>query len=154
MTTPAYALAIDEHLPTEESSAAAGELRIVLSTLFDGETTAPSLIMRDAEGRERSLKMEPKLYEYLIRLLDHFENGEGVTFVPHAKKLTTQQCADILNVSRPYFVKLLEEGKVPYEKIGRHRRILARDLFCFQKDRDANRREAMEALLSSDGELY
>lgn len=154
MTTPAYALAIDEHLPTEESAKAARELREALSTLFDDRVDAPSLTVRDMEGRERSLTIEPKLYEYLIRLLDHLEKGEGVTFVPHAKKLTTQQCADILNVSRPYFVKLLDQGEIPFEKIGRHRRVLARDLFGFQKKRDAQRREAMTELLASDGELY
>jgi excisionase family DNA binding protein len=110
--------------------------------------------MRDMDGSERSLMIEPKLYEYLIRLLDHFENGEGVTFVPHAKMLTTQQCADILNVSRPYFVKLLDQDEIPYEKIGRHRRVLAKDLFGFQKRRDVQRRKALTELLESDGELY
>jgi excisionase family DNA binding protein len=154
MTTPAYALAIDEHLPTEESAAAARELREALSTLFDDRVDSPSLTMRDMDGSERSLMIEPKLYEYLIRLLDHFENGEGVTFVPHAKMLTTQQCADILNVSRPYFVKLLDQDEIPYEKIGRHRRVLAKDLFGFQKRRDVQRRKALTELLESDGELY
>lgn len=154
MTTRAYALAIDEHLPTEESAEAAAELRSVLSTLFDGDPRSPSLVMRDADGREKSIKMEPKLFEYVIRLLGHFENGEGVTFIPHAKKLTTQQCADILNVSRPYFIKLLEAGKIPFEKVGRHRRIVAEDLFQYQRERDAERQAAMEDLIADDGELY
>ena len=154
MTTPAYALAVDEHLPTEESAEAAGELRVVLSTLFDDETHSPSLIMRDGNGNERSLKVEHKLYEYLIRLLDHFENGEGVTFVPHAKKLTTQQSADILNVSRPYLIKLLEREEIPYELVGKHRRILARDLFQYQRERDAQRSAELDKLLEADGDLY
>jgi excisionase family DNA binding protein len=114
----------------------------------------PSLIMRDADGREKSIKMEPKLFEYVIRLLEHFENGEGVTFIPHAKKLTTQQCADILNVSRPYFIKLLEAGNIPFEKVGRHRRVIAQDLFQYQRERDAERQAAMEDLIADDGELY
>lgn len=154
MTTPAYALAIDEHLPTEESAAAAGELRNVLSTLFVGGTDAPYLVMRDVNGKERSLKVEPKLYEYLIRILDHLENGEGVTFVPHAKLLTTQQAADILNVSRPHLIKLLEQDAIPYDLVGRHRRILARDLFLYQRKRDAERAAILDDLLEEDGELY
>tara|TARA_B100000678_G_scaffold99826_1_gene83354 strand:+ start:907 stop:1407 length:501 start_codon:yes stop_codon:yes gene_type:complete len=154
MTTPAYALAVDEHLPTDESAEAAGELRIVLSELFSGEVKSPSLTLRGANGAEKSLHVEPKLYEYLIRLLDHFEKGEGVTFVPHAKMLTTQQAADILNVSRPHLIKLLEQKTIPFELVGRHRRILARHLFEYQKVRDAERATALDELLKDDGELY
>lgn len=154
MTTPAYALAIDEHLPTEESAAAAGELRNVLSTLFADGADAPSLVMRDVSGKERSLKVEPKLYEYLIRILDHLEHGEGVTFVPHAKLLTTQQAADILNVSRPHLIKLLEQDAIPFNLVGRHRRIMARDLFEYQRKRDAERAAILDGLLKEDGDLY
>jgi excisionase family DNA binding protein len=154
MTTPAYALAIDEHLPTEESAAAAGELRTVLSTLFAEGGDSPRLTLRDSSGAERTLKVESKLYEYLIRLLDHFENGEGVTFVPHAKKLTTQQAADILNVSRPYLIKLLEDKQIKFELVGRHRRILAKDLFQYQQQRDAERAAILDELIADDADLY
>ena len=62
MTTPAYALAVDEHLPTDESAEAAGELRIVLSELFSGEVKSPSLTLRGANGAEKS----PIFEEYWI----------------------------------------------------------------------------------------
>jgi len=87
-------------------------------------------------------------------LLGHLQKGDGVTFVPISKQLTTQQAADILNVSRPFLIKLLEAGKIPFDKVGRHRRIRARDLFDYKRTRHDERAKAMADLLENDGDLY
>ena len=77
-----------------------------------------------------------------------------MTFVPNSKQLTTQQAADILNVSRPYLIKLLEEGELPHTKTGRHRRVEARDVFAFKRERDAERDRRLDSLIGKDQDLY
>jgi excisionase family DNA binding protein len=67
--------------------------------------------------------------------------------VPHNRALTTQQAADILNVSRPFLVKLLENGEIPYIKVGSHRRILFQDLMVYKEQRKVKRRKLLDQLI-------
>lgn len=82
----------------------------------------------------------------LVEVLGQLANGNAVTIVPVQAELTTQQAADVLNVSRPHLVALLERGALPYRRVGSHRRILARDLFAYREQDEVNRRKAMAAL--------
>ena len=79
--------------------------------------------------------------------------GNAVQVVPVHAELTTQEVANIMNVSRPHMVKLLEEGQLPYHKTGRHRRILFADLMEYKKKRDADSLVAMQELAAQAQEL-
>ena len=73
--------------------------------------------------------------------------------MPVNAELTTQQAADLLNVSRPYVIKLLEENAIPFSKTGRHRRVRAEDLFRYKAQRDRARSDALSAMAEEDARL-
>lgn len=74
--------------------------------------------------------------DLLRDILAHLANGAAVQLMPLHAKLTTQQAADFLNVSRPHLIKLLEEGRLAFERVGTHRRVLAAEVLRFQAERD------------------
>jgi excisionase family DNA binding protein len=90
------------------------------------------------------------------QVLDYLANGEGVAVMPNSAELTTQQAAEYLNVSRPYLIKLLETGKIPFRLVGTHRRIRFWDLRDYRNHDDLDRRRAADELtkLSQDLGLY
>jgi excisionase family DNA binding protein len=82
----------------------------------------------------------------LVDILAHMAEGEAMVLIPQDAELTTQQAADFLNVSRPFFVKLLEQGKLEFHKVGTHRRVYFRDLIAYKEESQVERRKAMEEL--------
>ena len=78
--------------------------------------------------------------------------GKVITLVPRTQRLTTQEAADFLGVSRPTMVKLLEDGKIPYEQPGRHRRILFTDLLAYTERQHADRRAALDRMTEEASE--
>jgi excisionase family DNA binding protein len=89
----------------------------------------------------------------LVTILSYLAEGEGVNVMPDSAELTTQQAADYLNVSRPYLIKLLESGEIPYRLVGTHRRIRYLDLRKYRAEDDLRRRRAADELSELTQEL-
>ena len=89
----------------------------------------------------------------LAQILGFLANGQGVTVTPSNAMLTTQQAADFLNVSRPYLIKLLEAGEIPFEKVGTHRRVAFGELMEYKRRDDLERRRAADELTELGQEL-
>jgi len=87
------------------------------------------------------------------QILAALAEGQGVQIIPKDTELTTQQAADLLNVSRPYLISLLESGQIPYRKVGRHRRITFENLMEYKRHDDLKRRAAADDLAQLSEEL-
>ncbi len=92
----------------------------------------------------------------LCEVIKTLNYGNSITLIPMDKELTTQQAADLLNVSRPYLIKLLENNEINYRKTGSHRKILMQDLMEYREKRNDNRKTKIEKLsqLSQEFNLY
>jgi excisionase family DNA binding protein len=102
---------------------------------------------------EHRIELPEPLFLVLRDAVNILLEGGGVSIVSYHAELTTQEAADLLNVSRPYLVKLLEEGAIPYHMVGTHRRIRYGDLEQFREQRDARRQAALAELTRFSDEL-
>lgn len=125
----------------------------MLSPLSDGEVSEPRTIDVYHANKRVSVIIPGAAFDHFMELLGQMANGNAVTIVPLHAQLTTQEAADILNVSRPYLVALLTDGKLPYHKAGTHRRIKAADLFAYQQDLQARTKAAADELAQQAQEL-
>ena len=103
------------------------------------------LVVDDEHGDE-TLVVPRAAVELLARILAHMAAGQGVSVVPAHAELTTQQAADMLNVSRPFLIGLLEAGEIDYRKVGKHRRVKAASLLDYMRHDDQRRRQAADEL--------
>jgi excisionase family DNA binding protein len=102
--------------------------------------------VRGEHGAEDPLILPREAVSLLAFILAQAAEGRGITIIPSNAELTTQQAADMLNVSRPYLIKLLETGEIPYRLVGKHRRITYEDLQEYKRRDDARRRAAADEL--------
>lgn len=103
-------------------------------------------VMKRGNKKEVFFALSPAIVTLLYRTLVQISKGNAVTIVPIHAELTTQQAANLLNVSRPYLIQLLEAGKIPFHKVGRHRRILFANLLKYREKSKEKSRKAREEL--------
>jgi excisionase family DNA binding protein len=138
--------------PNANERPAIARIDSILNEAEDAER--PALRLVSAHGEEVEL---PESVVRLLRGAVHdLAQGRAITLVSGEQELTTQQAADILNVSRPYLIKLLDQGDIPYTMTGSHRRVRLDDLMSYKQIRDRERREALDRLvrISEEFGLY
>jgi excisionase family DNA binding protein len=91
--------------------------------------------------------LPPAVYQVLSQVITAMRAGRAITVAPLAQRLTTQEAADLLGISRPTMVKLLDDGKLPFEQPGRHRRIRLDDLLAYRDERRRERSKALDELV-------
>lgn len=123
--------------PSDMTSEALRELSEVL-------TGPGKAALVDSEGRH--VELPAPLFGHLVRIVHLMAQGRPIVLLPEDEECTTQAAADFLGVSRQHLVDLLEQGDIPFHKVGTHRRVYLRDLLAYQKERDSKRRSALDRL--------
>ena len=136
----------EPHLPSvadlEVARTAVAQLRGM--QLGDGQTSAQLRAVED--GTEAIVNLPKAALDLLVDMLSQLASGHAVTIVPVHAELTTQQAADMLNVSRPFLISLLESGKIGFHRVGNHRRIRFQDLMEYRRTQLQESKAAMADL--------
>jgi len=129
---------------TDRETGIARESGDVLAGFVTEDTQQLTMRLQDREtGRQVEAAVPAVALRLLADALSEMAEGNPVTLIPVEAELSTQQAAGLLGVSRPYFIKLLEQGKLPYRKVGEQRRVRTQDLLAY---REAYKREATAGL--------
>lgn len=140
-------------LPDDKEIAAAVESRRQLAAFLSTKLETQRIDIVDDEQRSHTVELPVFALRLLDEILGELAMGNAVKVVPIHAELTTQEAADLLNVSRPHLVKLLDESAIPHTKVGRHRRVKFADLMAYKQRRDAESRQAMDELAAQAQEL-
>lgn len=130
---------------TQEVDAAQAAVDALRGLDLHGQPTRVRLASPDRPD-EVEVILPAEALHLLLRILTHMASGHAVTVMPVEAELTTQQAADLLGVSRPYLVRLLDDGVIAHHKVGTHRRVKAVDVIEYKKRDDADRRSALDEL--------
>lgn len=104
-------------------------------------------------GDEVDVQIPKKAFKLLSEIISSMSKGKSISLLQQEQELSTQQAADLLHISRPHLVKLLEKGEIPFNKVGAHRRILMSDFINYQNQITHNRKENLNALAKQAQEL-
>lgn len=134
-------------MPTETDAKLAEESSRILATRLEKD----GLRVHLEDGA--TLTLPHAAARLLGHVLTEMAHGNAVTLIPIHAEMTTQEAADYLNVSRPFLITLLESGKIPYRKVGTHRRLRFEDVKAYKDRIDAERMKALDELASQAQDL-
>ncbi len=140
----------DPLIPTQSEALIAREALLRLKPIADAET---DIRIRVLESADVVVPLPAVAVRVIVALLSAMAEGKPVSLIPTEAELTTQQAADMLNVSRPHLVKLLDAGEIPYHKVGTHRRVRVADLMTYRGRSRDERRAAIDEMVALSQEL-
>jgi excisionase family DNA binding protein len=140
-------------LPVEREVQVAMEGQRALAAFLATRLETQQIQIFDDRNQAHRVELPTSALRLLVDILAELAEGNAVKVVPVHAELTTQEAADMLNVSRPHLVKLLEEGALPFHRAGKHRRVRFADLMQFKAQRDQASEDAMTALAKQAQEL-
>jgi len=143
-------------LPEQETALARSSSSALLN-FFDAADPPLTLRLENPQtGQHIETTVPATAVRVLADVLARMAEGQAVTLIPLHAELSTQQAADLLNVSRPYFIKLLEEGKMPFRKVGEQRRVRYQELLKYMEEyqKAANAALAEMTAEAEEMELY
>src|SRR5438128_6129564 len=143
---------LEPSLPSEAEAILAKQTSRVLAARMR-EDEPLQLRILDDPSPEGTFNLPASALRLLVRVLEEMAQGNAVTLIPIHAELTTQEAADMLNISRPSLIQLLDEGKIEFRRVGTHRRIRFEALMSYKRRADADRRAALAELTAYDQEL-
>ncbi len=139
------------HLPTAQEAEEAKITSRALSKYAHNERLHLKIASNNNDSED--LILPGYAINLLLTMLTEMSKGNAITVMPIHAELSTQETAELLNVSRPHLVDLLEQGKIPFRKVGTHRRVLAKDVFDYKQRIDEARLKALDDLAAQAQEL-
>ncbi|MEM7125696.1 MAG: helix-turn-helix domain-containing protein [Chloroflexota bacterium] len=139
-------------VPSETEAILAQEASRYLTEMLDAETEYRFQFLQDDKPGQ-VVALPESVMQLLIKMLDVIGQGNAVALTPVQEEITTQQAADILNVSRPYLVQLLEENEIPHRKVGTRRRVRLQDVLAYKENMYQKRLDTLNELTAYDQEL-
>jgi excisionase family DNA binding protein len=139
--------------PTPDDSRLALESSRSLTKFLASNGDGIRFQVKAEEGLEEPVFIPAPAIRLLVEILAEMAKGNAVTLIPVHAELTSQQAANLLNVSRPYLIDLLEKGAIPCRKVGKHRRVLFSDLMAYKQTTDRARLNVLADLSALDQEL-
>lgn len=116
-------------------------------------SSAPTVRLAVGDGEASPISLPADIFAQIVDLLSKIANGNAVSIVPIDAELTTQQAADLMNVSRPHVIKLIERGDLPHRMVGTHRKLPARSVLAFRHKTELEQVEALRRMAALDSEL-
>lgn len=139
-------------LPSEADAVLAKETsRVLASHMRNGDPM--ELRIPDDPSPEGTVRLPLSAVRLLVRILEEMARGHAVTLIPVHAELTTQEAAEMLNISRPSLIQLLDDAKIEYRRVGTHRRVRFEGLIKYKRAAESARRAALEELAAYDQEL-
>lgn len=132
----------DPIIPNEKEILLAIESSRALASMNKTKTHTFEILVDE----KKMIKIPASVFRMLFVILTQMAAGNAITIIPIHAELTTQEAANLLNVSRPFLISLLEEGKLPYRKVGTRRKILFEDLMQYKKKDDEERMRILDKL--------
>ena len=139
------------HLPTAQEAEEAKITSRALSKYAHNERLHLKIASNNNESED--LILPGYALNLLLTMLTEMSKGNAITVMPIHAELSTQETAELLNISRPHLVDLLEQGNIPFRKVGTHRRVLANDVFDYKQRIDEARFKALDELAAQAQEL-
>lgn len=135
-------------VPDQNAADLAAEAVSQLTEFLRAHPTPTSRVQlcSDEADADTQIVVPSFVLSFFIEILAQVANGNAVTVAPVHAELTTQQAADLLNVSRPYLIRLLEDRKIPYRRVGNRRKVLLTDLLDYKRRDDEHRRQILDEL--------
>jgi len=142
-----------KNAPTKTDQRLAEKSLPFIEQVLKSRQKSAKTIEISVSGDETRIKIPGRAIEQLQKILKSMADGKTVSLIDNEEELTTQEAADILNISRPYLVKLLEVGEIPFTKVGKHRRVRFKDLNAYKKERQSKRHRNLKELAKQAQEL-
>jgi excisionase family DNA binding protein len=138
-------------IPSQAEALLAKETRNLLAPFLDSDSALDLRALNSA--KKPTIRIPASAARLLVQILDEMSRGNAVKIIPVHAELTTQEAADVLNVSRPTLIQMLDSGTLEYRRVGTHRRIRVDSLMAHKRKLDADRRAALEELSAYDQEI-
>jgi excisionase family DNA binding protein len=134
----------------KEQIAAMKSYTALAATLEELHSENPEI---EIEETAEKIRIPLKALKLLAKILKATSQGQPISLVPIATEMTTQAAAELLGCSRPHFVKLVEEGNIPFTLVGRHRRVKFEDVMNYKKKMKLKQEKLLIDMMKSDEEL-